>query len=152
MINSQYDRRFMKEAIRLASKAYELGEVPIGAVVVLDNQIIGQGYNQKEHKKNCLKHAEIIAIDQAQKTIGDWRLQGASLYSTCEPCIMCSGAIVAARIRNVFFGISNPKFGGVISLTNILDLQQMNHSVDYKYGFYRHCITRLMRQFFINIR
>ena len=99
------DKEFMNEAIKLAIKSYEDDEVPVGAVVVKDNEIIGCGYNQKDKTKNPLKHAELIAIEDACKYIGDWRLNGCILYTTFEPCMMCMGAIVESRISKVVYGV-----------------------------------------------
>ena len=105
------DEKYMKEAIRQAQKAYALGEVPIGCVIVYQDKIIGRGYNRRNTDKNTLSHAEITAINKASKRIGDWRLEDCTLYVTLEPCQMCSGAIVQARITRVVMGAMNPKAG-----------------------------------------
>ena len=110
------DIRFMRFAIEQAQEAYQDGEVPIGAVVVKDGEIIGRGRNAKSAVKTATSHAEITAIEDASKNTGDWRLDECSLYVTVEPCLMCAGVIIHSRIRNVVFGVPEPKFGGVISL------------------------------------
>ena len=121
------DEKYMKEAIRQAKKAYALGEVPIGCVIVYDGKIIGRGYNRRNTDKNTLAHAEITAINKASKKIGDWRLEDCTLYVTLEPCQMCAGAIVQARISRVVMGSMNPKAGCGGSILNILEMPQFNH-------------------------
>lgn len=105
------EERYMREAIRQAQKAYRLGEVPIGCVIVYKDKIIGRGYNRRNTDKSTLAHAEIIAIRKASKVIGDWRLEGCTMYVTLEPCQMCAGAIVQARISRVVMACMNPKAG-----------------------------------------
>ena len=116
------DEKYMNEAIRQAKKAYALGEVPIGCVIVYEGKIIGRGYNRRNTDKNTLAHAEITAINKASRMIGDWRLEGCTLYVTLEPCQMCAGAIVQARIPEVVMGCMNPKAGCAGSILNILDI------------------------------
>lgn len=113
---------YMKMALKEAKKAYKLGEVPIGCVIVYQDKIIGRGYNRRNTDKNTLAHAEITAIKKASKIIGDWRLEECTLYVTLEPCQMCAGAIVQARIPNVVMGCMNPKAGCAGSILNILDM------------------------------
>ena len=120
---------FMKEALKEAKKAYKKEEIPVGAVIVKDDKVIGAGYNKKETSKSPVSHAEIEAIYEACKNTNDWRLNGASLYVTAEPCIMCAGAILHARIDKVYFGVKETKFGGVVSIANIFDINEMNHKV-----------------------
>ena len=115
------DEKYMKEALKEANKAYKLGEVPIGCVIVYEGKIIGRGYNRRNTDKTTLAHAEISAIKKASKIIGDWRLEGCTLYVTLEPCQMCSGAIIQARIDRVVMGSMNPKAGCAGSLLNILE-------------------------------
>ena len=103
------DNFYMAEALKLAKKAFKAGEVPIGAVIVYNDKIIGKGYNQKEKKKNSLKHAELIAIDEACNNIGDWRLNDCEIYITLEPCMMCYGAIVETRINKIVYGLKREK-------------------------------------------
>lgn len=113
---------FMKRAIELAKRAQYLGEVPVGAVVVKDNKIIGEGYNQREFKQNPIAHAECVAIEDAARVLGDWRLDGCELYVTLEPCVMCTGAIINARISTVVFGAYDLKAGCMDSVTNLTNL------------------------------
>jgi tRNA(adenine34) deaminase len=146
------DEKFMQMAIEQAKLAEAEGEVPIGAVVVCNGEVIGRGFNRKNSGKSALKHAEIVAIEDASKIIGDWRLDECSLYVTLEPCLMCAGAIIHARVRNVFFGASEPKFGGVVSLANTFDIEKLNHKVNYSGGLFADEISAMMKAFFKNIR
>lgn len=116
------ESRFMNRAIELSRLAAEKGEIPVGAVIVKDNKIIAEGYNMREQKGNALSHAEIEAINNACKALGDWRLDGCTLYVTLEPCVMCTGAIINARIKEVVFGAYDIGFGCVDSRLNINDL------------------------------
>jgi len=149
---SKEDELFMREAIAEAKKAEEEGEVPIGCVIVSEGEIIGRGYNQKNQGKSALKHAEIIAIEDASKDIGDWRLDECSLYVTLEPCLMCAGAIIHARVRNVIYGTTEPKFGGVETLARTFDIEKLNHRVNYKGGLFQEEISQMMKSFFRNLR
>ncbi|NBH82827.1 nucleoside deaminase [bacterium C-53] len=124
------DVKYMKAALKQAEKAYALGEVPIGCVIVYEDKIIGRGYNRRNTDKNTLCHAEITAIKKASKKIGDWRLEGCTLYVTLEPCQMCAGACVQARIDRVVIGAMNPKAGCAGSVLNILEMPQFNHQVE----------------------
>ena len=126
--------KYMKEALKQAKKAYALGEVPIGCVIVYEDQIIARGYNRRNTDKNTLAHAEITAINRASKKIGDWRLEGCTLYVTLEPCQMCSGAIVQSRITNVVMGCMNPKAGCGGSILNLLEMPEFNHQVNVTRG------------------
>ena len=146
------DERFMLMAIEQAKMAETEGEVPIGAVIVCNGEVIGRGYNRKNSGKSALKHAEIVAIEDASKVTGDWRLDECSLYVTLEPCLMCAGAIIHARVRNVFFGTTEPKFGGVVSLANTFDIEKLNHRVNYAGGLFADEISAMMKAFFKNIR
>lgn len=146
------DEKFMRFAIEQAKLAEAEGEVPIGAVVVCNGEVIGSGYNRKNSGKSALKHAEIVAIEDASKVIGDWRLDECSLYVTLEPCLMCAGAIIHARVRNVFFGTTEPKFGGVVSLAHTFDIEKLNHRVNYAGGLFAEEISAMMKAFFKNIR
>ena len=112
-----------------AEKAYKLGEVPIGCVIVYEDKIIGRGYNRRNTDKNTLSHAEIIAINKASKKMGDWRLEGCSMYITLEPCQMCAGAIVQSRMNEVVIGSMNPKAGCAGSILNLLQMKEFNHQV-----------------------
>ncbi len=146
------DEKFMRLAIDQARLAETEGEVPIGAIVVCSGEVIGRGYNRKNSGKSALKHAEIVAIEDASKVIGDWRLDECSLYVTLEPCLMCAGAIIHARVRNVFFGTTEPKFGGVVSLAHTFDIEKLNHKVNYAGGLFAEEISAMMKAFFKNIR
>mgnify|MGYP001509995037 CR=1 FL=1 len=128
------EEKYMKEALKQAKKAYALGEVPIGCVIVHEGKIIGRGYNRRNTDKNTLAHAEITAINKASKVIGDWRLEECTLYVTLEPCQMCAGAIVQARIPEVVMGCMNPKAGCAGSILNILEIPQFNHQVKVTRG------------------
>lgn len=130
------EEKYMKEALKQAKKAYALGEVPIGCVIVHEGKIIGRGYNRRNTDKNTLAHAEITAINKASKVIGDWRLEECTLYVTLEPCQMCAGAIVQARIPEVVMGCMNPKAGCAGSILNILEMPQFNHQVKVTRGIF----------------
>ena len=127
-------QRYMKEALRLAKKAASIGEVPIGCVIVYEGKIIGRGYNRRTIDKNTLSHAELNAIRKASKYMGDWRLENCDIYITLEPCQMCSGAIIQARMRKVYIGCMNPKAGCAGSILNLLQMPQFNHQVEIEIG------------------
>lgn len=146
------DIRFMRLAMEQAEEARAEGEVPIGAVVVKDGEVIGRGRNAKSVAKTATSHAEIIAIEDASRNTGDWRLDECSLYVTVEPCLMCAGTIIHSRIRNVVFGVPEPKFGGVISLANTFDIQGLNHRVSYKHGLFQDEIREMLKSFFRELR
>ena len=130
----EQDEKYMREAIRQARKAYALKEVPIGCVMVYEGKIIARGYNRRNTDGNTLAHAEMAAIKKASKKLGDWRLEGCTLYVTLEPCQMCAGAIVQARIDKVVIGSMNPKAGCAGSILNLLQMEQFNHQVEVKKG------------------
>ena len=144
--------KYMKEAIRQARKAYALGEVPIGCVIVYEGKIIGRGYNRRNTDKNTLAHAEITAINKASKKMGDWRLEGCTLYVTLEPCQMCSGAIVQARIDEVVMGSMNPKAGCGGYILNILEMPEFNHQVKVTRGVLEKECSRMLTDFFKELR
>lgn len=144
--------KYMKAAIRQAKKAYDLGEVPIGCVIVYEGKIIGRGYNRRNTDKNTLAHAEITAINKASKKVGDWRLEGCSLYVTLEPCQMCAGAIVQARIDEVIMGSMNPKAGCGGSILNILEMPEFNHQVQVERGVLAEACTQMLTTFFRELR
>lgn len=146
------DERYMKEAIKQARKAYALGEVPIGCVIVHGGKIIARGYNRRNTDKNTLAHAEITAIRKASKVIGDWRLEECTLYVTLEPCQMCAGAIVQARIPKVVMACMNPKAGCAGSVLNILDMPQFNHQVETVRGIMEEECSRMLKEFFAELR
>lgn len=146
------DIRFMKQALTEAKKAYKLGEVPIGCVIVYDNKVIGRGYNRRNTDHCTLAHAEISAIKKASKKIGDWRLEECTMYVTLEPCQMCAGAIVQARIPTVYAGASSPKAGCAGTVLNILDNNEFNHQVEYSCGLLENDCTALLKKFFVELR
>ena len=136
--------RFMKEAIRQAKKAEALEEVPIGCVIVYEGKIIARGYNRRNTDKNTLSHAELNAIRKASKKLGDWRLEGCTMYVTLEPCQMCSGALVQSRIDEVVIGCMNSKAGCAGSVMNLLQVEGFNHQVKITQGVLEEeCSTRL---------
>lgn len=146
------DEKYMKEAIRQAKKAYALGEVPIGCVIVYDGKIIGRGYNRRTIDKNVLAHAEIIAIKKACKKMGDWRLEDCTMYVTLEPCQMCSGAIVQSRMKKVVIGCMNPKAGCAGSILNLLQMEEFNHQVEMEIGVLGAECSQMMKHFFQELR
>ena len=144
--------KYMKEALKQAKKAYALGEVPIGCVIVYEDQIIARGYNRRNTDKNTLAHAEITAINRASKKIGDWRLEGCTLYVTLEPCQMCSGAIVQSRITNVVMGCMNPKAGCGGSILNLLEMPEFNHQVHVTRHVMEEECSQILQDFFKELR
>ncbi|MBR2987506.1 MAG: tRNA adenosine(34) deaminase TadA [Clostridia bacterium] len=152
MTQSETDIRYMQAALSLARKAEALGEVPIGAIVVWDDgRIVGEGYNARESEKNALLHAEIMAIDAACKALGGWRLHKATLYVTVEPCVMCAGAIVNARIRRVVYGAKDPRFGAMGSLVDVTKIP-FNHTPEVDHGVLEEDCEALMKRFFLSLR
>ena len=146
------DEKYMKEAIKQAKKAYTLGEVPIGCVIVYQDHIIGRGYNRRNTDKNTLAHAEITAINKASKKMGDWRLEDCTLYVTLEPCQMCAGAIVQARITRVVMGSMNPKAGCAGSVLNLLEMDGFNHKVKVTRGVLEEECSQMLSGFFKELR
>ena len=147
----QYNEDFMKKALELAEIAAGEGEVPVGAVVVRNGEIIATGRNRREMGKNALYHAELEAIDNACKTLGGWRLPGCELYVTLEPCPMCAGAIINSRIEKVYFGAYDKKAGSVKSLICLFDLPY-NHSPEVTGGIMEEECARILSDFFKNLR
>ena len=141
------DKYFMNEALRLASLAADVGEIPVGAVVVRDGVIVGKGYNLRENQKSAIAHAEVIAIEQACRAVGDWRLTGCTLYVTLEPCPMCAGAIVNSRIEKVVYGASDSSAGCCGSLIN-LNAYPFNHSFEIEGGVCEAECRTLLKDFF----
>jgi len=150
MINQ--DEKYMKEAIKQAKKAYALGEVPIGCVIVYEDKIIGRGYNRRTIDKNTLAHAEMMAIKKASKKMNDWRLEDCTMYVTLEPCQMCSGAIVQSRMKKVVIGCMNPKAGCAGSVLNLLQMEAFNHQVELEIGVLGEQCSAMMKQFFKELR
>lgn len=146
------EEKYMKEALKLAKKAAALGEVPIGCVIEYQGKIIGRGYNRRKTDKNTLSHAEIIAIRKASKVMDDWRLEECTMYVTLEPCQMCAGAIVQARIPEVVIGCMNPKAGCAGSILNILQVPEFNHQVNITRGIMEEECSALLTDFFKELR
>ena len=146
------DEKFMKAAIREARKAEKLEEVPIGCVIVYEGKIIARGYNRRNTDKNTLAHAELLAIKKASKKLGDWRLEGCTLYVTLEPCQMCAGAIVQARIDKVIIGSMNPKAGCAGSVLNLLQITAFNHQVELEKGVLEEECSTMLSSFFKTLR
>ena len=151
MINDKHTA-FMLEAINEAKKAYALGEVPIGAVIVRNGEILSRAHNQTEKDQNPLGHAEILAIERATKKLGTRRLQDCTLYVTLEPCAMCSGAIVLSRIPIVYFSSVDPKSGAVESLYGILSDKRLNHECEIHQGLLENESSMLLKDFFVQLR
>lgn len=151
---AQYNRDiyYMKEAIRQAKKAAVLNEVPIGCVIVKDDVIISRGYNRRNTDHSTLSHAEISAIRKASRKLNDWRLEDCTLYVTLEPCQMCAGAIVQARIKRVVVGSMNPKAGCAGSILNILQMKEFNHQVELVTGILKEECSDLLKAFFRKLR
>ncbi len=143
---------FMKQAVKQAKKAYDKLETPIGCVIVHEDKIIARGYNKRNMKKNTLAHAEILAINKASKVLGDWRLEDCTMYVTLEPCPMCAGAIVQARIPRVVIGSMNPKAGCAGSVLNLLQQDGLNHQVEVTKGVLAEECSGLMTSFFRELR
>ena len=146
------DVKYMKMAMAQAKKAMKINEVPIGCVIVYDGKVIARGYNQRNKQGSTLAHAEILAIKKASKVLGDWRLEDCTLYVTLEPCQMCAGAIVQARISRVVIGCMNPKAGCAGSVINILQMKEFNHQVDVERGVLGEECSNMTSEFFRELR
>lgn len=146
------DEKYMKEAIKLAKKATIAGDVPIGCVIVYEDKIIARGYNKRNARKTTLAHAELIAIEKASKKLGDWRLEECTMYITLEPCQMCAGAIVQARIPKVVVGAMNKKAGCAGSVLNLFQVEAFNHQVEFTKGVLEEECSALLSQFFQELR
>ena len=146
------DENYMKEAKKQAMKAYALGEVPIGCVIVCQDKIIARGYNRRNTDKNTLSHAELNAIRKASRKMGDWRLEGCTLYVTLEPCQMCAGAIVQARLDRVVIAAMNPKAGCAGSVLNLLEMEGFNHKVQVTRGVLEEECSVMLSGFFRELR
>ncbi|MCF0245785.1 MAG: nucleoside deaminase [Ileibacterium sp.] len=141
-------QKYMKEALLMAQKAEKMDEVPIGCVIVKDGKIISSACNQRETLQNSTAHAEILAIEEACKQVGSWRLEDCDLYVTLEPCPMCAGAIIQSRIRSVYFGAFDPKGGCACSCTSLFDLPHFNHHPMYSGGIMEEECSDMLKQFF----
>lgn len=146
------DEKYMKMAIKLAKKAADMGEVPIGCVIVYEGRVIARGYNRRTMDKSTLSHAEILAIKKASKVVGDWRLEGCTMYVTLEPCQMCAGAIIQARMDKVVIGCMNAKAGCAGSVLNILEHEGFNHQAVVERGVLEEECSILLKEFFSNLR
>lgn len=142
---------FMQKALELAKKAFDEDEVPIGAVVVRNGEIVGTGYNKRDSQKNAILHAETVAIYNACEKLGGWRLWECDLYVTLEPCPMCTGAIINSRIRNVYYGAKNPKAGACGSVINLFDYP-FNHKPNVTSGLLEEECSKIMTDFFLKVR
>ena len=148
------DEKYMKQAIKQAKKAYAIDEVPIGCIIVRDEdgKVIARGYNRRNTDKNTLSHAELNAIRKASKKLGDWRLEGCTMYVTLEPCQMCAGALVQSRIDRVVVGCMNPKAGCAGSILNLLQIPEFNHQVELETGVLEEECSQMMKDFFRELR
>lgn len=144
--------KYMKSALNEAKKAYKKGEIPVGAVIVKNNKIIARGYNQKEQFQDTTKHAEIIAIQKASKKLKSWRLLDCDMYVTLEPCSMCAGAIINARIKNLYIGTMDKKTGACGSVLNLNDDYTFNHKVNIKKGIMQKECEYILKEFFKELR
>lgn len=143
---------FMERALELAALAGSLGEVPVGAVVVMDGVIVAEGYNRRELDASCLAHAELLALRDACQKLGRWRLNGAVVYSTLEPCIMCAGALLHARVEQVVYGAKDAKFGGIESLYTLASDPRLNHRIKVLGNVLADESITLLKEFFIALR
>lgn len=146
------DEKYMKQAIKQAKKAAALDEVPIGCIITYEGKVIARGYNRRNTDKNTLAHAEIAAIRKASKKMGDWRLEGCTMYVTLEPCQMCAGALVQSRISRVVIGSMNPKAGCGGSVLNLLQMPQFNHQVEVERGVLEEECSIMLSSFFRELR
>lgn len=146
------DEKYMKMALKLARKAADQGEVPIGCVIVYEGRVIARGYNRRTMDKSTLSHAEILAIKKASKVIGDWRLEGCTMYVTLEPCQMCAGAIIQARMDKVVIGCMNAKAGCAGSVLNILEHEGFNHQAIVERGVLEEECSIILKDFFASLR
>lgn len=144
----EHDATFMREALRLAAKARDADEVPVGAVVVRADKIIARGYNQVEMLKDATAHAEMLALTAAEAAVGDWRLVDCDLYVTKEPCVMCAGAIVHVRIRRVIFGCADVRGGAAGSVVNLLQMPALNHRCEITSGVLQKECAAILQDFF----
>jgi tRNA(adenine34) deaminase len=149
---SEEKYRFMYSALQEAEKAFEDNEVPVGAVVVFQKRIIGRGYNQVEKLNDPTAHAEMIALTAASFHLSTWRLSECDIYITLEPCVMCTGALLHSRVKNLYFGAFDPKFGACGSIYNIAEEGKYNHKIDVYSGIYENESKEILKKFFGNVR
>lgn len=143
---------FMQEALKEARKAYKKLEIPVGAVIVKNGEIIAKAYNIKEEKKDTTKHAEILAIQRASKKLGTWRLNECEMYVTLEPCPMCAGAIIQARLKKIYIGTMDEKTGACGSVLNLLEDYKFNHTVEVERGIMQQECESMLKEFFVQLR
>jgi tRNA(adenine34) deaminase len=148
----QSDELWMEEALRCARRALEAGEVPVGAVVVHDGSIVGRGWNRNISDSDPTAHAEIIALREAGAAVGNHRLEACELFVTIEPCAMCAGAMVHARVKRLIYGADDPKAGAVHSVMQVLDHPQLNHNVEVRSGVLAGRCAEMLQAFFRNRR
>ncbi|RQD73992.1 MAG: tRNA adenosine(34) deaminase TadA [Candidatus Syntrophonatronum acetioxidans] len=146
------DEAFMKEALKEAEMALEKGEVPIGAVLVKEGKILGRGHNLKEEKRDPTAHAEILALQEGSRDLNSWRLTGTTLYVTVEPCPMCAGALIQARVKRLVFGVRDTKAGVCGSLYNLVQDDRFNHQLEVVEGILEQDCRRIMQDFFKGLR
>lgn len=151
LINRNMKNKFMLLALEEAELAYKIDEVPVGAVIVLDGEVIASGHNTRERNQDVFSHAELNAIKKAQEKLGSWRLENCELYVTLEPCPMCAGAIIQSRIKKVFIGASDPKGGAAGSVTNLFS-HPWNHQVEIEFGIIEERSSLLLKDFFKKLR
>jgi tRNA(adenine34) deaminase len=144
----EFDQRFMNEALKEAEKAFAADEVPVGCVIVHEGVIIGRGYNRTESLQDPTAHAEILAITSASENLGSWRLSGCTVYCTVEPCAMCAGALMLARVERLVFGAPDPKFGACGSIFEIVQSKKLNHRIALSTGILKNECAGLMQDFF----
>ena len=144
--------KYMKEALNQAQKAYEKGEIPVGAVIVKEHKIIARAYNEKEYKLDTTRHAEILAIQKASKKLKSWRLQDCDMYVTLEPCSMCAGALIQARVRKLYIGTVDKKTGACGSVLNLLKDYTFNHKVEVESGILQKECENILKNFFKELR
>lgn len=143
---------FMQEALKEARKAYKKDEAPVGAVIIKDGAVIARGHNERETKQDGTLHAEVTAIRKACKKLGSWRLSDCDMYVTLEPCVMCAGALIQARVRRVYFGASDPKAGAAGSVVNLLEIDRFNHKVEVVKGLLEEECSGILKEFFRELR
>ena len=149
---SEPDQEYMRQALELAARAGELGEVPVGAVAVVGDRVVGRGFNRRETDRDPLAHAELLALGEAARTSGAWRLSGVTVFVTLEPCAMCAGAMVQARVERLVFGARDPKAGAAGSLYNLLEDPRHNHRVRITEGVLGEECGRILTEFFRRLR
>lgn len=147
-MNLQHDEQFMQEALRLAEKAYQREEVPVGAVLVYGDRIVAGNHNRREEMEDATAHAEILVLREAGRLMGSWRLLDTTLYVTLEPCPMCAGALIQARVSRLVFGTRDPKAGAVVSLFDLLRDHRLNHRLDFTEGVLQKQCSEILKKFF----